>query len=102
MKKRMLALLSVSTLVAAMAIAAPAQLSGSRICLLNQYQWDQNTGVVTPGDPFVTGGWTTTIVGNGDGTMTLQGGLSIYPIDQPSRAALPAYIVNLLIIALSE
>ena len=36
MKKRMLALLSVSTLVAAMAIAAPAQLSGSRICLLNQ------------------------------------------------------------------
>lgn len=95
MKKRMLALLSVSTLVAAMAIAAPAQLSGSRICLLNQYQWDQNTGVVTPGDPFVTGGWTTTIVGNGDGTMTLQGGLSIYPIDQPMRVDLAAGTVTL-------
>ena len=95
MKKRMIALLSVSTLVAAMAIAAPAQLSGSRICLLNQYQWDQNTGVVTPGDPFVSGGWTTTIVDNGNGTMTLQGGLSIYPIDQPMQVDLAAGTVTL-------
>ena len=91
----MIALLSVSTLVAAMAIAAPAQLSGSRICLLNQYQWDQNTGVVTPGDPFVSGGWTTTIVDNGNGTMTLQGGLSIYPIDQPMQVDLAAGTVTL-------
>ena len=95
MKKRMLALLSVSTLVAAMAIAAPAQLSGSRICLLNQYQWDQNTGVVTPGDPFVTGGWTTTIVDNGNGTMTLQGGLSIYPLDQHMLVDIAAGTVTL-------
>jgi hypothetical protein len=95
MKKRMIALLSVSTLVAAMAIAAPAQLSGSRICLLNQYQWDQNTGVVTPGDPFVSGGWTTTIVDNGNGTMTLQGGLSIYPIDQPMQVDMSAGTVTL-------
>ncbi len=91
----MIALLSVSTLVAAMAIAAPAQLSGSRICLLNQYQWDQNTGVVTPGDPFVSGGWTTTIVDNGNGTMTLQGGLSIYPIDQPMQVDMSAGTVTL-------
>ncbi len=87
--------MSVSTLVAAMAIAAPAQLSGSRICLLNQYQWDQNTGVVTPGDPFVSGGWTTTIVDNGNGTMTLQGGLSIYPIDQPMQVDMSAGTVTL-------
>ena len=95
MKKRMLALLSVSTLVATMAVAAPAQLSGSRICLLNQYQWDQNTGVATPGDPFVTGGWSTTIVDNGNGTMTLQGGLSLYPIDQPMLVDLAAGTVTL-------
>ena len=95
MKKRMLALLSVSTLVAAMAIAAPAQLSGSRICLLNLYQWDQNTGVVTPADPMVSGGWTTTIVDGGNGTVTLQGGLSLYPIDQPMLVDLAAGKVTL-------
>ena len=95
MKKRMLALLSVSTLVAAMAIAAPAQLSGSRICLLNLYQWDQNTGVVTPADPMVSGGWTTTIVDGGNGTVTLHGGLSLYPIDQPMLVDLAAGKVTL-------
>lgn len=95
MKKRMLALLSVSTLVATMAVAAPVQLSGSRICLLNQYQWDQNTGVVTPGDPFVSGGWSTTIVDGGNGTVTLQGGLSLYPIDQPMLVDLAAGTVTL-------
>ena len=95
MKKRMLALLSVSTLVAAMAIAAPAQLSGSRICLLNLYQWDQNTGVVTPGDPMVSGGWITTIVDGGNGTVMLRGGLSLYPIDQPMLVDLAAGKVTL-------
>ena len=95
MKKRMLALLSVSTLVAAMAIAAPAQLSGSRICLLNLYQWDQNTGVASHGDPFVSGGWTTTIVDGGNGTVTLHGGLSLYPIDQPMLVDLAAGTVTL-------
>ena len=95
MKKRMLALLSVSTLVATMAVAAPAQLSGSRICLLNQYEWDQNTGVVTPGDPFVSGGWSTTIVDGGNGTVTLQGGLSLYPIDQPMLVDLATGTVTL-------
>ena len=95
MKKRMLALLSVSTLVTAMAIAAPAQLSGSRICLLNLYQWDQNTGVVTPGDPMVSGGWITTIVDGGNGTVMLRGGLSLYPIDQPMLVDLAAGKVTL-------
>jgi len=60
----MIALMSVSALVAAMAIAAPAQLAGKRISLLNLYQWDERTGdvVVTPSDPMVSGGWTTLIV----------------------------------------
>lgn len=88
-------MLSVSTLVTAMAIAAPAQLSGSRICLLNLYQWDQNTGVVTPGDPMVSGGWITTIVDGGNGTVMLRGGLSLYPIDQPMLVDLAAGKVTL-------
>ena len=97
MKKRMLALLSVSTLVAAMAVAAPAQLSGSRICLLNLYQWEEtgNDVIVSQADPFVSGGWTTTIVDGGDGTMTLHGGLSLYPIDQPMLVDLTASTVTL-------
>ena len=73
MKKRMIALLSVSTLVAAMAFAAPAQLSGARICLLNLYDWEQN-GSVSQADPFLSGGWTTTIVNEGvSGYVTLRG-----------------------------
>ena len=52
MKKRMIALLSMSALVAAMAVAAPA-LSGTRICLLNHYQWNEGGAVmsVSPADP---------------------------------------------------
>lgn len=98
MKKRMIALMSVSALVAAMAIAAPAQLAGKRISLLNLYQWDERTGdvVVTPSDPMVSGGWTTLIVDEGiAGYVTLKGGLSLYPIDQPMRVDLSAGTVTL-------
>ena len=95
MKKRMIALLSVSTLVAAMAFAAPAQLSGARICLLNLYDWEQN-GSVSQADPFLSGGWTTTIVNEGvSGYVTLRGGLSLYPVNQPMRVDLAAGTVTL-------
>jgi hypothetical protein len=97
MKKRMIALLSVSALVAAMAVAAPA-LSGTRICLLNHYQWNEGGAVmsVSPADPTVSGGWTTTLVDEGvAGYLTLRGGLSQYPIDQPMRVDLAAGTVTL-------
>lgn len=99
MKKRLITLLSVSTLVAAMAIAAPAQLSGARICLLNLYQWDgsgSNDASVSQADPFLSGGWTTTIVDEGvSGYLTLRGGLSLYPINQSMRVDLAAGTVTL-------
>ena len=97
MKKRMIALLSVSTLVAAMAIAAPA-LSGTRICLMNLYQWNGvgSAMSVSPADPMVSGGWTTTLVDEGiAGYLTLSGGLSMYPVDQPMRVDLAAGTVTL-------
>ena len=96
MKKRIIALLSVSMLVIAMAPAAFAQLSGNRICLLNLYQWDESTGVVSQGDPFVSGGWITKIVNDGvDGYLNLRGGLSLYPINQSMRVDLSAGKVTL-------
>ena len=98
MKKKMIALMSVTTLVAAMAVAAPAQLSGTRICLLNLYQWDESgsTVNVTPADPMVSGGWTTLLVDEGvDGYVTLKGGLSLYPVDQPMRVDMASGKVTL-------
>lgn len=98
MKKRMIAMMSVMTLVAAMASAAPAQLSGARICLLNLYQWDENAGTVnvTPADPMVSGGWTITVVDEGvSGYVTLRGGLSLYAVDQPMRVDAAAGTVTL-------
>lgn len=98
MKKRMIALMSVITLVVAMAVAAPAQLSGTRICLLNLYQWNENASTVnvTPADPMVSGGWTTLLVDEGvSGYLTLKGGLSLYPVDQPMRVDLASGKVTL-------
>ena len=86
----MISLMSVITLVAAMA-AASTQLSGTRICLLDLYQWDESASTinVTPADPMVSGGWTISLVDEGvSGYVTLKGGLSLYPVDQPMRVNL--------------
>ena len=94
----MIAMMSVMTLVAAVAAAAPAQLSGARICLLNLYQWDESAGTVsvTPADPMVSGGWTITLVDEGvSGYLTLRGGLSLYPVNQPMRVDAAAGTVTL-------
>lgn len=82
-KKTIVALLSVCSCLMAMA----SDVTGSRICLLHLYEWNEvSYGVVTvdEADPFYYGGWTVNLVsGEGAGQVIAEGGITMYEVPQP-------------------
>lgn len=82
-KKTIVALLSVCSCLMAMA----SDVTGSRICLLHLYEWNEvSYGNVTIGeaDPFYYGGWTVNMVpGDVAGQVIAEGGITMYEVPQP-------------------
>ena len=76
-----------------------SQMSGSRICFIHQYGWEESpTGVVQVEqyDPFSIGGWTTMLAeGSEQGYLVLQGGMTTYEVDQPIKVDYEAGTVTL-------
>ena len=66
-----------------------SDMMGSRICLLQLYDWTEDAqGRVTvePNDLFYSGGWSTTVTsGPSDGYLTLLGGFTMYEVSQPIK-----------------
>ena len=64
-------------------------MTGSRICLLQLYDWDEDAqGRVTvePNDLFYSGGWTTTVAAGDDAEhLMLLGGFTMYEVTQPIK-----------------
>ena len=62
---------------------------GSRICMLQLYDWNQDAAgrvTVEPNDLFYSGGWTTTVAaGPSDGYLTLVGGFTMFEVSQPIK-----------------
>ena len=76
-----------------------SQMSGSRICFIHQYGWEESpTGAVQVEqyDPFSIGGWTTMLAeGSEQGYLVLQGGMTTYEVDQPIKVDYEAGTVTL-------
>lgn len=84
--KKLLALLCLCTVVGAtMSVQAASPVTGTRICLVQAYQWEEDNNIMTisEADPFYLGGWTVSIAGGSVGTVTVDGGITPHGITQP-------------------
>ena len=84
--KKILALLCLCTAIGA---TMSASVTGTRICLVHAYQWEEDNGMLTvsEADPFYLGGWTVSIVDGTAGTVNVEGGITPYGFTQPLQVS---------------
>ncbi len=84
--KKILALLCLFTAVGATMSAQGQPVTGTRICLLHAYNWEeQPSGLMTvsEADPYYMGGWSVSLVSDASGVVTVEGGITPHGVSQP-------------------
>lgn len=84
--RKIFVLLSVFVGLAALAVNT-SDLMGTRICLLNLYDWQEDAMgnvTVSANDVFYSGGWSTDIIqGDAEGELVFAQGLAMFGVPQP-------------------
>ena len=71
-------------------------LLGPRVCLMQEYQWNEGASTtVTESDPLYCGGWTSTVVAGEGNTVIVEGGFTPYRLTQPMTVDMAAGRVTL-------
>ena len=71
-------------------------LLGPRVCLMQEYQWNEGASTtVTESDPLYCGGWTSTVVAGEGNTVIVEGGFTPYRLNQPMTVDMAAGRVTL-------
>lgn len=84
--KKILALLCLFTAVGATMSAQSQPVTGTRICLLHAYNWEEQPSgqmTVSEADPYYLGGWTVSLVAGQSGVVTVEGGITPHGVSQP-------------------